>query len=71
MTQPHLISGDELDAFVTGLLELEPCPDCDGQPAVLVNHGTVQPLIAHRVDCPDVLADAVDNALRLILGGQP
>ncbi len=71
MFEPNVIDGDELDAFVTTLLELEPCDDCNGQPVVLVEHGEVEPTIAHQVDCPGVLAVAVDNALRLILGGQP
>jgi hypothetical protein len=67
--QPVLITGDEVDAFTSELLALQPCTTCGGQRALLIEHGdTVLPTIAHERDCVDLVSADLERHLRLVTG---
>ncbi|MFD2396801.1 hypothetical protein ACFSVJ_08140 [Prauserella oleivorans] len=71
MTGPFAITDEEEVAAITAeLRDLERCASCGGGPALLVEHGTVEPFVAHAVDCAGLLASAVEIGLDSLFPGE-
>jgi hypothetical protein len=69
MTEPTVITGDEVTAFTENLLALTPCTTCGGGIALVIEHDTVSPQVLHDTDCGALIAVDLDRHLNLILGG--